>query len=59
LLCCSCISAFEVLYSMNCDESINDVDHAKLFIKPIPQSAVTEYGNFSVYFVNGDWYKCS
>jgi heparan-alpha-glucosaminide N-acetyltransferase len=59
LLCCSCVNAFEVLYSMSCDESINDVDHAKLYIKPIPQSAVTEYGNFSVYFVNGDCYKCS
>jgi heparan-alpha-glucosaminide N-acetyltransferase len=52
--------AKEPFYSVNCADSINDVDYAKVYVQPVPSSVVTEYSNsLGVYFVNGDCYKCS
>jgi hypothetical protein len=46
----------EVLYSMDCtNDSVNDVDRAKIYIKPIPNNIITR----SIYYVNHDCYKCS
>jgi heparan-alpha-glucosaminide N-acetyltransferase len=52
--------AKEPFYSVNCADSINDVDYAKVYVEPVPSSVVTQYSSsLGVYFVNGDCYKCS
>lgn len=51
--------AQEPWYSVGCDESINDVDRAKIYVQPIPADINTQNNNLSISLINTDCYKCS
>ena len=56
----TCAFASQVpFYSVSCNDSINDLDRAKIYIKPIPVEINTQYQNLSISLVNEDCYKCS
>lgn len=46
-----------ILFSVTCDEGINDVDRAKIYFMPNPSLPIEKA--YSVYVVNEDCYKCA
>lgn len=60
LYCClDCVLSEPVIFPVDCDDGINDVDRAKIYFLPPTTIPSLTNGNLSVYVVNSDCYKCA
>jgi heparan-alpha-glucosaminide N-acetyltransferase len=58
-ICFTYVTGEAVIQSISCDEHMNDVDRAKLYVQPISSTTLSKYSNLALYTVNEDCYKCS